>query len=582
MQNQNIKTITFTTVALILGLSLGYMLFAHKGNVNHDEHQHEKDNTEVGDETIYTCSMHPQIRQNEMGVCPICEMDLIPLEENSSSDPLILEMTEAAVKLSNIQTTIIGQKGKSSKEISLSGKIQTDERTAVSQVAHLPGRIEKLYVTFTGEQVTKGQKVAEIYASELITAQQELIEALKYDKVNASLVTAARKKLQYWKIPNSLINKVEQSGRIQETFTLYAEATGVVSKRRVAVGDYVRQGETLFDMFDLNKLWVLFDAYEEDLAAISVGDRINFTTPAVPNRTFTTRILFIDPTINPKTRTASLRAEVTNNGSQLKPEMFVNGTLQTKTSSTIELTVPKSAVMWTGTRSVVYVKIPNTNIPSFQFRTIEIGESIGDNYLVKSGLESGEEVVTNGTFTIDAAAQLNNQASMMNQNVAVKGVAVSNEIPDFQATTPLLFKKQLTAVAIEYLKLKNAMVATDQQAAAQVIPTLMKKLDKVDMMLVKNEAHRYWMEQLTIIEAHSSKIATLKDIEAQRKQFQFLSTALINSIQAFGIDGKTLYQQHCPMAFDNEGGDWISAEKEIQNPYFGDKMMKCGLTTATF
>ena len=576
MKNQNIKITAFVLIALVGGLGLGYVLFASNGD-NHEGHNHGGEGSSTGGETIYTCSMHPQIRQNEMGICPICEMDLIPLDENTSSDPLVLEMTEAAVKLSNIQTTILGQTGKPSKELTLSGKIQADERTAASQVAHLSGRIEKLYVTYTGERVSKGQKVAEIYAPELIAAQQELLEALKYKDVNASLVDAARKKLYYWKIPQSLVNQVEQSGNIQETFTLYAETAGVVSNRRISVGDYVRQGQSLFDVLNLNQLWVLFDAYEEDLANISVGDRIAFTTPAVPNRTFTTRITFIDPTINPQTRTASLRGEIVNSGNKLKPEMFVTGKLQARVNSSAQLTVPKSAVMWTGTRSVVYIKVPNTEIPSFKFREIEIGEGIGSNYLVKSGLEAGEEVVTNGAFTIDAAAQLNNQASMMNQNVKVKGAVEGNDIPDFQASTPSAFKKQLNALANEYLNLKDAFVQTNDMAATKSVLAFLTALEKVDMTLVKGDAHLYWMKQLKVFETHGKKISELKDIETQRKQFQFVSDALINSIQAFGTEGKALYKQHCPMAFDNTGADWISDEKGIRNPYFGDKMMKCGI-----
>lgn len=577
MKNQNIKIITFVLIALIGGLGLGFILFG--GNQSHEEHNHGEATLTADGETIYTCSMHPQIRQNEQGDCPICGMDLIPLDESASSnDPTLLEMTEAAVKLSNIQTTILGQTGKTSKEFTLSGKIQADERTAASQVTHLPGRLEKVYVTYTGERVNKGQKVAEIYSPELIAAQQELLEALKYKDINGSLVEAARKKLYYWKIPQSLVTQVEQSGKIQETFTLFAETSGVVSNLRVSVGDYVRQGQSLFDVLNLNQLWVLFDAYEENLADITVGDRVSFITPAVPNRTFTTRITFIDPTINPQTRTASLRGEIVNSGNKLKPEMFVTGTLQAKVDASAKLTIPKSAVMWTGTRSVAYVKIPNTEIPSFKFREVEIGESIGSNYLVKSGLEAGEEVVTNGAFTIDAAAQLNNQASMMNQNVAVKGQGkAAATVPDYQSKTPKVFKKQLNDLANNYLNLKDAFVKTDSKKAAKAATKFLTEVEKVDMKLVKGDAHVYWMQQLQAIKTHGQKIVESKDVEAQRQQFQYVSDALINNIQAFGIDGKALYKQHCPMAFDNKGADWISDEKEIMNPYFGDKMMKCGL-----
>ena len=151
--------------------------------------------------------MHPQIKQNEPGDCPLCGMDLIPLEENTSNDPLVLEMTNEAVKLANIQTSIVGETaGQSGKTIRLSGKVQPDERLASSQVAHVPGRIEKLFVSFTGEQVNKGQKIATLYSPELITAQRELLEALKLQTLNPELVEAARNKLRYWKIENATID----------------------------------------------------------------------------------------------------------------------------------------------------------------------------------------------------------------------------------------------------------------------------------------------------------------------------------------------------------------------------------------
>ena len=583
MKNKNIKTTIFVLIALVSGLGLGYILFS--SSVKEDNHDHGEAFEQSNDETIYTCSMHPQIRKNEPGDCPICGMDLIPLDGNASSDVTVLEMTEAAVKLSNIQTTILGQTGKSSNEFSLSGKIQADERTAASQVTHLPGRIEKLYVTFKGERVNKGQKVAEIYSPELVAAQQELLEALKYQNVNASLLEAARKKLYYWKIPKSTISAIEKSGKIQETFTLFAEISGVVSNRRVSVGDYVRQGQSLFDVLNLNSLWVLFDVYEEDLSNISVGDRVRFITPAIPNRIFTTQITFINPSINPQTRTTSLRGEIRNNSGELKPEMFVTGTLETSLNTSAQLTIPKSAVMWTGTRSVVYVKIPNTEIPSFKFKVIEIGEGIGQNYLVKSGLKVGAEVVTNGAFTIDAAAQLNNQASMMNQNISIKGAIETNEIPDFQSNTPVEFKKQLNVLATSYLKLKDAFVETNNKKVVKAAADFMRQLETVDMKLVKGEAHLYWMKQLQVMTIRNQKIMDLKDarlppvgqMKAQRQHFQYISGTLVNTLQAFGTEGKALYKHHCPMAFNHKGADWISNKKEIENPYFGDKMMGCGL-----
>jgi len=249
----------------------------------------------------------------------------------------------------NIQTTIIGSSATDTgQKIQLTGKVQADERQASSQTAHVSGRIEKLFVTFTGERVNKGQKLATIYAPELVTAQRELLEAIKLQDLNPNLVEAARNKLRYLKISDTVIQAIEEKGEIRENFTVFADASGVVTEKRVSVGDYVKQGEPLFGLMNLRKIWVLFDAYEEDLAAIKVGDKIEFTAPAIPNKTFKTNVTFIDPIINATTRTISVRAEVNNRNGLLKPEMLVSGILQKKTTKTDNLTVPKSAVLWTG------------------------------------------------------------------------------------------------------------------------------------------------------------------------------------------------------------------------------------------
>lgn len=582
MNRSKIFYVVSLAAAILVGLGLGYLLFFNTGNQSAEKgssvaHNHER----VEEEQTWTCSMHPQIRQNEPGVCPICEMDLIPLEANSSTDPLVLEMTPEAVKLAQIETTLIGTTGSADKSLSLSGKIQTDERLVANQVAHIPGRIEKLFVTFTGEQVKQGQDLAVIYSPDLVSAQQELLEAKKLESINPSLVQSARKKLTYWKISEKEIAAIEKSGQIQEQFTLKAEVSGVVNQRRVAIGDYVQKGEILFDIISLNKVWVLFDAYEEDLASIKLGDQISFTTTALPNQTFSTRVSFIDPMINPDTRVAAVRGEIRNAGLRLKPEMLVRGEIRASIPSGQQLLVPRSAVLWTGPRSVVYVKVPDTSIPSYQFREIEVGERVGDNYLIAAGLSAGEEVVTYGNFTIDAAAQLNNQASMMNRNVMEKGADHSQHLPDYTADATLIFKQELATVTNTYLSLKDAFVATDSTQASRRAKQLVADLAQVDMSEVKGEAHNYWMNQSAAIQTHAQRIAELTNIEDQRMQFDFLSQAIITSIKVFGVPEDTYYIQHCPMAFDNVGADWISDVEEIRNPYFGDRMLKCGLVQET-
>lgn len=215
-------------------------------------------------------------------------------------------------------------------------------------------------------------------------------------------------------------------------------------------------------------------------------------------------------------------------------------------------------------------------MPTFEYREVTLGEALGESYLVKDGLSIGEEVVTNGTFAVDAAAQLNNQASMMNRNVMVEGMAPP-AAPDFREDAPLEFQKQLQALANRYLILKDALVETDPEAAANAGQDFLAGLNQVDMSLLRGPAHNFWMGQLNAMRAHAGRIAKADKVEEQREQFDFLSNLLIETIRAFDIEGAKLYVQHCPMAFDDRGADWISNETQILNPYFGDKMLKCGL-----
>ncbi|MDX1407282.1 MAG: efflux RND transporter periplasmic adaptor subunit [Saprospiraceae bacterium] len=573
--NTSTKHIVIGIIALLAGLAGGYFLFSGSDG---PQAEASADETAPSTEQVWTCSMHPQIRQNEPGLCPICEMDLIPLAQNTSSDPLVLEMTSEAVKLAQVQTTVGGQQTTAS-EIRLTGKIQEDERLAASQAVHIPGRIEQLLVTFTGEQVRKGQQLAAVYSPELITAQRELLEALDFQDVNPGIAEAARRKLRYWKISKEAIRDIEENGEIRETFAIYSDVAGYVTRRNVSVGDYVKQGQVIFEIVDYSRLWVLFDAYEEDLARIHVGSRVRFTTPALPDRSFETRITFIDPAIDPQTRVASLRAEVSNTSGILKPEMFVRGTVSTRGRADAQLTVPKSAVLWTGKRSVVYVRLPDTQIPSFQYREVELGDATASGYVVLSGLEAGEEVVTYGNFAIDAAAQLNNQQSMMNKRVSVKGSPTGP--PDYADAAPDAFKQQLEKLVEAYLGLKDALVATDPDAAADATGRFIAALGKVDMTLISGDAHLFWMRELEGLKEHAKAIAETDDVELQRRQFGFLSTLLIDTMRSFGTTGQKYFVQYCPMAFDNEGAGWISHEKQIRNPYFGDQMLKCGKVTDT-
>ncbi len=574
---KNIKIIIPT---LTIGILVGFLLF--KWTSNPSAHQP----ISTSSEEIWTCSMHPQIRQNEAGLCPICEMDLVPLISNSeNNNPTILQMSLDAVKLAQVETTVVGgivNNGDGQSSIRVDGTIELDERSIHSQSAHIDGRIEEINVTFEGEYVTKGQKIAKIYSTELLSASQELITASEFENKVNGITDASIQKLKNWNITDEQIQDILTSRKPIETIDIFADHSGYILKRNVALGDYLRQGQTMYTIGQISKLWLLFNVFESDLKNIRIGQRIKFSTPSLGEQKFNARISYIEPLLDPSSRTAIVRAEYSNPGGVLKPGMLLEGEIQHApvTNATGTISIPSSAVLWTGKKSVVYVQLPEEEIPTYQFREIQIGEESGNTTIVSSGLQNGEIVITNGAFAIDAAAQLNNNMSMMNKNVSIRK-SEDFKLPNFREVAPMEFKQQLEDLTNQYLLLKNAFVETDAIKATKEVTAFLNVISKFEMNLLSGESHDYWIEQMNAMINHGRLIENAGDIEEQRKQFDFLSKALINSLKVYGIAEVTFYIQHCPMAFNNDGADWISDVPEISNPYFGDKMHKCGSVKET-
>ena len=406
------KNIAYYIVSVLAGIIIGWVVFHSPEKLaKTDNHATEETKAE-----IWTCSMHPQIRMDKAGKCPICAMDLIPLVQSGTSgmDPAAVHLTKESAQLANVLTTIVSTQNPA-KELRLYGKIQADERLLKNQVAHIPGRIEKLMVNFTGEMVSKGQPLALIYSPELVTAQQELLETSKTKQAQPEIYEAAKEKLRQWKLTNIQIAEIENSGKVQANMEVESTASGIVTARRVNNGDYVSQGSVLYEVTDLSHVWILFDAYESDLPFLKKGDKVDFSIQAFPGSAYSGTIMFIDPVIDPVNRVAKVRLEMSNPGAKLKPEMFATGIVKSNLAEYKDkLVIPRSAVLWTGKRSIVYVKQAGDE-PIFKIREIELGPQLGNSFVVTEGLADGEEIVTQGAFSVDAAAQLEGKPSMMNQ-----------------------------------------------------------------------------------------------------------------------------------------------------------------------
>lgn len=404
------KNILYIGLAILGGLLAGYLIFSGSSNADMTkDHDHDQ---------MWTCSMHPQIMQPEPGDCPICGMDLIPAESGDGGLAMDqFKMTKNALALADIRTTKVGSGISGINTLKLSGTIKENEKAVATQASYFDGRIEKLFVNFEGEEVRNGQKLATLYSPELVSAQQELITTASLKASQPELYQAVRRKLKLWKLSDKQIEQIEASGQVQENFPVYANVSGTVSEIMVEAGDYVKKGSPLFKIANLGTVWAVFDAYENQVSLLKEDQNITIVTKSYPDIKFNTKISFIDPVLNSATRTIKVRAVLQNPNGQLRPGMFVVGSLGFKSKMKHDMIViPESAVLWTGERSVVYISI-NPNDPIFEMREVTLGDMLNEGYIVLNGLQNGDEIVTNGTFTVDAAAQLKGKKSMMNEEL---------------------------------------------------------------------------------------------------------------------------------------------------------------------
>lgn len=576
------------TAVLAIGLLLGWLLFG-SSSTKEAEHNHEAV-TETNQ--MWTCSMHPQIMQPEPGDCPICGMELIPAERGSEG--LLanqFKLTANAMALANIQTTVVGNGMVDDNTIKLSGKIAENETSNAVQVSYFSGRLERLNVSFTGEQVRKGQILATIYSPELYAAQQELITASSLKESQPALYQAVRNKLKLWKLSENQINQIETSGKVKEKLPIYATVSGTVTEKLVEQGDYIKQGQPLLKIANLKTVWGNFDVYENQIDLFKKGQEVIVSTKAYPNKAFKGKVAFIDPVLNSRTRTVTLRVVLDNKNNLFKPGMFIEGhILGAVTRKEHVLTIPSSAVLWTGERSVVYLKT-HPDQPVFEMQEIVLGHQVGNEYEVVSGLFVGNEIVTNGTFTVDAAAQLHGKKSMMNKEAGQSTAELEGHpgIEEMAAITPSNpsnknervvvskdFQEQLKAVFYQYIQLKDALVEDDSKKVQAESKRLLTQLLNVDMeQLIDQDAHSHWMNLEKEMKTSITSISKTRQIKTQRKYFKILSSYLSIAIEVFGINEK-VYHQFCPMADNNKGAYWLSKEKKVINPYFGEAMLTCG------
>jgi membrane fusion protein, copper/silver efflux system len=408
--NRKIILITVITVMLIAG-GYGVYHFAFKKSAG-------KEDTKKAE--LYVCPMHPQIHSDHPGVCPICGMDLVLKSNDDSQDKekVSSEIGEISISpsqqvLANVKTQIVSSESFDF-SISANGVVKSRDDAERQLSSPVKGKITKLYVNYEGQKVNKGQKAFEVYSPELIATQREYLLAydnfIKSQESNykgvtesaASVLEAARQRLKLWFVNDRQIEELQETKKIKNSLTYYSDYSGVVTRKYINEGSWLMEGATIADIVDLSSVWVMANVYEYELNSIKIGQTAEILVSGYGAGIINGRIDYINPFVNPDTRTAEVRVTVSNRGFVLKPEMYVKVNIATgSTSNTIS--VPKTAVLRTGKMDMVYVK-KSDNI--FTPRNVKIAAEKNGKYLIKSGINEGDEIVVSAGFLLDSESQI--------------------------------------------------------------------------------------------------------------------------------------------------------------------------------
>ncbi len=385
--------------------------------------------------TLYVCPMHPTYTSDRPGDCPICGMRLVKKEgsknakiverkmpmdmEEGKEESFKLEIDPAKQQYIGIKVTKAIKKD-AKKEIKALGTIVPDETKLTHIHTKFSGYVHHVFADYEGKLIQKGQPLFTVYSPELVSTQEEYLLALEaekklkgnrfpeIDKSQSALVEAAKRRLELWDITDEQINKLRETKQATKELTIYSHVDGFITKREVFEGTEIAPHETLYDIADLSKVWVFVEVYEVDLPFVMIGQSATINFQYGGEKSLTGKITYISPVIDPTTRTAKVRLEVNNSGYKLKPDMYVNAVILSDVGK--QIVVPTRAVIDSGERKIVFVK---SGKGQFTPQEVELGPEVNDERVIYSGLNEGDEVVTDGNFLLDSESNLETALQQM-------------------------------------------------------------------------------------------------------------------------------------------------------------------------
>ena len=544
----------------------------------------------------YQSPMHPWITSDKPGRCTICGMQLEPVFEGQrgfAANEGIVTLGSNTVQAIHVQTQIVTNRPLV-RTLHVAGTIDDDDTRHRRMSAYAEGRVEKLFVNFVGAEVVAGQPLAVFYSPTLLAAESEYLTMLKQkspsdaseilQRERERLVQAAAQRLKRLGYSDAQLDALARKESADARTEILAPMAGTVVSRNVYEGQYVKEGDLLFEIADFSTMWFRFDAYERDLGWLRVGQEVEVTTSALPGKTFTAPITFIDPNLNEMTRSAKVRVNLANplmeeDGRKrrlLFHKMYADGMV--KISAPDRITVSRSAVLSAG-EPVIYVEVGEG---AYEQRKVKLGRR-GDEFVeVLEGVKAGERVVTAGNLLIDAQAQLDastratmadsQSSSQISMTIRAAMEGITAELSEVQRQT-----------ATEFLKLTGelgAALAADNkdkfnELAPRVHASIPKLLDSFGTV------KPLWPVLQKLEE--NGHLDKAKDLPAARKQFLPFSMATVELVQQLRVAEpfKSARIFNCPMVDRAipgaaKNGRWIQLEPPLRNPYFGAEMLDCG------
>lgn len=553
--------------------------------------------------TMYNCPMHPWIIKDKPGTCPICGMALVAMKDHGHG-AAPAEAGAGAIRIDPVVIQNMGVKTEEvrvrdlSKVVRLAGRLAGDETRQVSVNAKIMGWVEKLHADYLGKPIKAGEVLMELYSPDLLATQEEFLQALKYSRGlpesataetrrgAEDLVNSARRRLEYWDIPASAIERLIKDGKVRKTLPIVSPASGVVVAKNVVEGQNIMAGMELLRIADLSRIWAFGEIYQEDLPYVKVGQKADVLISYLQGKTFPGKVAFIAPVLDAQSKTTLVRVELRNTPDLvLKPEMVADVELSFPIGEA--LAVPDQAIIRTGKRNVAIVSLGHGY---FEPRDVELGASAGDYVQVVSGLKAGDLLVTSSQFLIDSESNLKSAVMGMGQHnhgaagtPAGKAAAAEAGAKDAQAVhasherkeAPKALRRGLGRLLDEYLHIQAALAADDAATARKATGAMKSALTSVDTKDLGDAA--VWTDSREILLASLDSMEKASDIEGLRGPFQNATNALIALLKSYGYEGSGEARVfHCAMAMDGRGADWVQGDAKVRNPYYGAAMSTCG------